>query len=107
MREYPERERLSTLHSAVSRFEISGKSPFAQQGASGYHVGACGTPASSSCSIGGHPMKNTCDLFRKVHRRDFLRVGGLGLCGITMLDLLRAQGSAAPVARRAKAKHLI
>src|SRR5262249_44303079 len=52
-------------------------------------------------------MKNTCDLFRRVHRRDFLRVGGLGLCGVTMLDVLRAQSSAAPAARRAKAKHMI
>ena len=40
-------------------------------------------------------MKHTCDLFRRVHRRDFLRVGGLGLCGVTMLDVLRA-GAAAP-----------
>jgi hypothetical protein len=42
-----------------------------------------------------------------VSRRDFLRIGGLGLCGVTMLDVLRAQGSAAPAARRAKAKHMI
>ena len=35
------------------------------------------------------------------HRRDFLRVGGLGLCGVTMLDVLRAQ--AAPM-KAAKAK---
>jgi hypothetical protein len=52
-------------------------------------------------------MKNTCNLFRQVHRRDFLRVGGLGLCGVTMLDVLRAQADAAPVARNAKAKHMI
>src|SRR3569623_1704305 len=52
-------------------------------------------------------MNNTCDQFRRVHRRDFLRAGGLGLCGLTMLDVLRAQGSAAPAARGAKAKHLI
>jgi hypothetical protein len=52
-------------------------------------------------------MKNTCELFRRVHRRDFLRVGGLGLCGVTMLDILRAQSTAAPPARKAKAKHLI
>jgi hypothetical protein len=51
-------------------------------------------------------MKNTCTLFRSLHRRDFLRVGGLGLCGITQLDILRSRGSAAP-ARPARAKHLI
>jgi hypothetical protein len=52
-------------------------------------------------------MKNTCNLFRRVHRRDFLRIGGLGLCGVTMLDVLRAQAGAALAARRAKAKHVI
>jgi hypothetical protein len=51
-------------------------------------------------------MKNTCDLFRRVHRRDFLRIGGLGLCGVTMLDVLRAQAAAKP-RRAAKAKHMI
>ena len=38
-------------------------------------------------------------------RRDFLRVGGLGLCGVGMLDVLRAQ--AAPRRSAAKAKHMI
>ncbi len=52
-------------------------------------------------------MQNTCELFRRTHRRDFLRIGGLGLCGVGMLDLVRAQSSAAPAARRAKAKHMI
>src|SRR6266436_2933157 len=53
-------------------------------------------------------MKNTCELFRRTHRRDFLRIGGLGLCGITMLDVLRAQGTAAPrPARQPKARHMI
>ncbi len=53
-------------------------------------------------------MKNTCEQFRRLHRRDFLRVGGLGLCGVTMVDVLRAQAPAAsePV-RKATAKHLI
>jgi hypothetical protein len=36
-----------------------------------------------------------------MQRRDFLRVGGLGLCGLGLLDLVRAQ-AAAP-----RAKHLI
>src|SRR5256714_2846587 len=52
-------------------------------------------------------MKNTCEQFRRVHRREFLRIGGLGLCGVTMLDILRARGAPAPAARPAKAKHLI
>src|SRR5947209_18087093 len=51
-------------------------------------------------------MKNTCRLFRQVHRRDFLRIGGLGLCGVTLLDVLRAQSKADP-AKRAKAKQMI
>src|SRR4051794_14196710 len=57
-------------------------------------------------------MKIGCDLFRRTHRRDFLRVGGLGLCGVTMLDVLRARTEAAPsasgrTARGPRAKHLI
>jgi hypothetical protein len=53
-------------------------------------------------------MTNVCELFRRVHRRDFLRIGGLGLCGVTMLDVLRAQAAPQPEpARQAKAKHLI
>lgn len=38
-------------------------------------------------------------------RRNFLRVGGLGLCGVGTLDLIRAQ--AAPGSSTAKAKQLI
>jgi hypothetical protein len=53
-------------------------------------------------------VNNTCEQFRRVHRREFLRIGGLGLCGVTMLDVLRAQAATAPEpARTAKAKHLI
>ena len=52
-------------------------------------------------------MKNTCNLFRRVHRRDFLRIGGLGLCGVTLLDVLRAQAGPAPAAHKARAKHMI
>lgn len=40
----------------------------------------------------------------RVNRRDFLRIGGLGLCGVGMLDVLRAY--ATPTAS-AKAKHMI
>jgi len=38
-------------------------------------------------------------------RRDFLRIGGLGLCGVGMLDILRAQASGS--AGTAKARHMI
>lgn len=38
-------------------------------------------------------------------RRDFLRIGGMGLCGVGALDLLRAQG--APGAPPAKARQMI
>jgi hypothetical protein len=41
-----------------------------------------------------------------MNRRDFFRVGGLGLCGVGMLDVLRAQATAS-TAPAAKAKHLI
>jgi hypothetical protein len=40
-----------------------------------------------------------------MNRRDFLRVGGLGLCGVGALDVLRAQ--AVGSASKAKAKHMI
>src|SRR3989440_988179 len=39
-------------------------------------------------------------------RRDFLRIGGMSLCGVTMLDVLRAQGAAARK-EGPRAKHLI
>src|SRR5579864_6950376 len=38
-----------------------------------------------------------CD---RVSRRDFLRVGGLGLCGLTMPDLLRLQAQGGPARRK-------
>jgi hypothetical protein len=50
-------------------------------------------------------MNHTCEQFRRVHRRDFLRVGGIALCGVTMTDVLRAR-TAAP-SRQTKAKHMI
>src|SRR5262245_17547171 len=43
-------------------------------------------------------------IHRNTSRRDFLRVGGLGLCGVGALDVLRAQ--AAP-GSSPRAKHLI
>jgi hypothetical protein len=49
---------------------------------------------------------NVCREFLKHNRRDFLRIGGLSLCGVTLLDLLRARAdtSSRPAPR---AKHLI
>src|SRR4051812_31896426 len=48
------------------------------------------------------------------HRRDFLRIGGMSLCGVTLLDVLRARAGDTRVANTdaaprtaAKAKHLI
>ncbi|QDU94652.1 DUF1501 domain-containing protein [Lignipirellula cremea] len=40
-------------------------------------------------------MKNACATFRQFHRRDFLRVGGASLCGVSLLDLLQARAQAA------------
>jgi len=39
-------------------------------------------------------MKNACSTFRQFARRDFLRIGGASLCGVSFLDLLRAQAEA-------------
>jgi hypothetical protein len=51
-------------------------------------------------------VKNTCRQFRRLNSRDFLRIGGMSLCGVNMLDLLRARAGAA--ARRGpKAKQMI
>lgn len=46
-------------------------------------------------------MRHGCSPFRRLNRRDFLRVGGLGLCGVGMVDVLRAAKTSA------RAKHLI
>src|ERR1700722_16170666 len=40
-------------------------------------------------------MKIGCGSFRQVNRRDFLRIGGATLCGVNMLDILRAAASPA------------
>jgi hypothetical protein len=50
-------------------------------------------------------MNQSCDQFRRVSRRDFLRIGGSTLCGVSLLDLLRSRAGAARP--EAKAKHLI
>src|SRR5437667_8553883 len=54
-------------------------------------------------------MKNTCELFRQVHRRDFLRVGGMSLCGVTLSNALqaRAEAAAKPAGKQPRAKHMI
>jgi hypothetical protein len=43
--------------------------------------------------------------FHVPNRRDFLRIGGMSLCGVTMLDVLRAQS--APSKKASKAKSMI
>ena len=51
-------------------------------------------------------MQNGCDSFHRFTRRNFLQVGGASLCGVTLLDLLRAQAQAAG-APAPKAKQMI
>lgn len=51
-------------------------------------------------------MKNACDQFRHLNRRDFLRIGGTAICGLNMLDILRARSNGA-VRPDAKAKQMI
>src|SRR5262245_54814641 len=41
------------------------------------------------------------------NRRDFLRIGGMSLCGVTLLDVLRAQGATSEPGVKAKAKQMI
>ena len=48
----------------------------------------------------------SCSTFRQHTRRNFLRVGGASLCGVGLLDLLRAQ-QAAGKSTTSKAKQLI
>src|SRR5437763_5165211 len=43
--------------------------------------------------------------FHHPNRRDFLRIGGMSLCGVTMLDVLRAQSATSR--KGAKAKQMI
>jgi len=39
-------------------------------------------------------MKTGCATFKQVNRREFLRIGGASLCGVSMLDILKARASA-------------
>jgi Protein of unknown function (DUF1501) len=49
---------------------------------------------------------NVCKSFQQsINRRNFLRIGGTSLCGVSLLDLLGAQGKAA--SGKPKAKHMI
>ena len=50
-------------------------------------------------------MTNICKQFRRLRRRAFLRIGGTSLCGVGLLDALRAQSAAA--GRGPKAKQMI
>jgi hypothetical protein len=50
-------------------------------------------------------MKPGCREYQRYNRRDFLRIGGATLFGLTMPQLLRAQSQ--PTARPARAKHVV
>lgn len=58
-------------------------------------------------------MNTACSSFRRASRRDFLRIGGLGLCGLGALDVISARQSALAAAyqgiklRAPKAKQLL
>src|SRR5687768_13079257 len=47
-------------------------------------------------------MNLGCETYRRFHRRDVLRIGGASLCGVSLLDVLRARSQAAGVAPKAK-----
>src|SRR5688572_6508080 len=51
-------------------------------------------------------MNIGCPSFRQFTRRNFLQIGGASLCGVTLLDVLRAQAQAAG-APTPKAKQII
>jgi len=51
-------------------------------------------------------MQLGCPSYRQFHRRDFLRIGGASLCGVGLLDLLKARAQAAGVPAP-KAKQMI
>jgi len=51
-------------------------------------------------------MNLGCQTFRRFTRRNFLQIGGASLCGVTLLDVLRAQAQAAG-ALAPKAKQMI
>jgi hypothetical protein len=53
-----------------------------------------------------NPLDHSCFGYRRFARRDFLRIGGAGLFGMSMVDMLRA-GQTHWDAAAAKAKHMI
>src|SRR4051794_24071522 len=53
-----------------------------------------------------HPTRPTM-LSPATSRRDFLRVGGLGLCGVGLLDVIRPQAPSPAPKKAGKAKPLI
>src|SRR5690242_5139165 len=54
--------------------------------------------------IGGQRTTRNCE---GVSRRDFLRVGALGMGGLTLADFLRLRATAAQTAKAPKAKSVI
>jgi hypothetical protein len=48
-----------------------------------------------------------CDNFKSFTRRNFLRIGGTGLCGVNLLNLLAARAGASAGAVEPKAKQLL
>jgi hypothetical protein len=48
-------------------------------------------------------MNLGCPSFRRVNRRDFLRIGGASLCGVNLLDVLAGQAHAKSKGAKAKA----
>lgn len=51
-------------------------------------------------------MNTACRQFQRLGRRDFFRIGGAGLFGLTLTDLLRSR-TATAAGRAAKADHMI
>ena len=41
-------------------------------------------------------MQRYCPSFRQTSRRNFLRIGGTSLCGLSLLELLGSRAQAAP-----------
>lgn len=48
-----------------------------------------------------------CSSFLRHRRRDFLRIGGMSLCGVSLIDVLQAQAASGAKRPAARAKHLI
>src|SRR5947209_6309213 len=57
-------------------------------------VGRIDNLAHEQLKQGGTRMKIGCNPFRRLNRRDFLRIGGASLCGVNLLDILRSHTDA-------------